>query len=87
VPRNSKGWLKADALRQGIPDQWARDVDGKRHVVQIISQDGAFVTEHKITPLEEGEVAGDWEIHRWECGTNLPQARGYFNAIVRSFAA
>jgi hypothetical protein len=84
MPRNSKGWLKADALRNGIPDQVARDIGDKRHIVQIVhdSARGGFVLEHSIASLSD---LNEWEVHEWQCGTNLPEARGKFNAIIRSF--
>jgi hypothetical protein len=83
MPRNKHGFLKADALRQGIPDQVARDVGGKRHLVQIVHDParGGFVLEHNIADLENLD---DWEQHEWQCGTNLPLARGQFKAIVRT---
>lgn len=85
MPRNSKGWLKADALRQGIPDQRALDVDGQRHVIEILFEDGSFVTKHTSTPI--GGTDGEWSIHRWECGTNLPLARSFFTEEVRKLGA
>lgn len=83
MPRNSHGFLKSDALRNGIPDQWARVIGNERHEASIIHDDaqGGFVCQHIILHLDRQER----EVHAWQVGTNLPLARGYFAAIIKSY--
>jgi hypothetical protein len=82
MPRNKDGWLKADALRSGVPDQWAKVIGNERHEVSIVHDErqGGFVTQHIILDLAT-QVR---EIHTWQVGSNLPLARSFFADVVKS---
>lgn len=80
MPRNKAGFLKATALINGFPDQYAVVKGDARHEVSIIhdTRQGGFVLQHIIIE------AGVREVHAWQVGDNLDMARGRFKAIVRS---
>lgn len=80
MPRNKHGYLKADALRSGIPDQYAAFADGARQEVSIMHdvRQGGFVCQHIIVRPEVREV------HAWQVGERLDLARDKFRQIVTS---
>lgn len=81
MPRNRHGFLKADALRNGIPDQWATyDKAGVKHVVEIVHDSylyGGFAMKYTTNP--DGD---DWEQIVTQYGTDLPSAREDFKRRV-----
>ena len=81
MPRNKHGYLKADALRSGVPDQYAVVRGDERHEVSIRYdwQQGGFVTEHVVLNLGTQER----EVHTWQVGDDLRLAREKFAAVVR----
>lgn len=84
MPRNKSGFLKADALRNGIPDQVAFDKHGMRHVVEILydtREYGGFATVHRTVSLADAE---SWDERVAQYGDDLPAARTEFKRIVKA---
>lgn len=84
MPRNKHGYLKADALRSGLRDQYAVVKDGAVHTVEILHdvRQGGFVVQHTIVSPTEREV------HTWQVGRNLqPRARAIFEDRVALIGA
>lgn len=84
MPRTKKGsWLKADALRQGIPEQAARTVRGIRHTVSIYWHfEHGFVTRHRV----DDPLADFIESEEWVCGGDLNAARKHFKREAAAVA-
>jgi len=84
MPRNRQGFLKADALRNGIPDQYATARRDGVHIVEIVHDHylyGGFAVRHCITNADDAE---DWEQTITQYGTDLPAARLEFKRVVKS---
>lgn len=80
MPRNKHGFLKADALMQGIPDQYAVVKGAERHEVEIRHEpsNGGYVTRHTTITAAVDTVL------TWQFGDDLPSAREQFRNEVRS---
>lgn len=78
MPRE-RGWLKPDALKAGVPDQWATILGPARHVVEIVWQDGQYVVRHSAI-LATAETC----TLSYEKGDDLTAARHAFRQEVRA---
>lgn len=81
MPRNRRGWLKSDALKAGLKDQFAVQKGEVVHTVEILHdvRQGGFVLQH-VALFTDSDVR---EVHAWQVGTNLPLARTLFDDEVR----
>ncbi len=64
MPRNSRGFLKPDALAQGIRDQYAVMKDLARHEVSLFysSRRDCYVVRYAVLdPSREIDEATEWE--------------------------
>lgn len=79
MPRNKHGFLKRDALRSGVPEQYATFRDHALCVVQIIERpdDGVVYQFRKTT-------ANKTEIEEKVLGDDLTEARDLFRKKVRA---
>jgi len=82
MPRDDRGFLKPDALMQGIPDQYAVQKGDVLHAVSLIHdrQQGGYVIQH----ISVDGVSAVREIHAWQVGDRLPLAQSLFRKEVRS---
>lgn len=80
MPRNSAGYLKQDALRMGVPEQYAVIQDGERHVVEIVwdRDRGGAVARHLVAK------DGHDEVTEWQCGADVSLAREHFRREARA---
>lgn len=78
MPRE-RGYLKRDALRMGVPEQFAIIKDGEKHVVEIIwdRARGGVVTRHVVVKPDMDEV------QEWQCGDDVDAARRHFRREAR----
>lgn len=76
MPRNRNGYLKRDALRMGVPEQYATIIGGVAHSVEIIHDRarGGLVTR-----VRHGD-----EVHEWQFGDDLASARDRFRIEARA---
>ena len=80
MPRDENGFLKADALRNGLRDQFAVDKDGVTHVVEIahdIYMYGGYAVRH--IRMEGGRVDRTADLYQ----DDLRKAQAHFARIVR----
>lgn len=77
MPRTRHGWLKATALKAGVPEQAAREVDRVRHTVELRwdAEAAGFVTSYLIANVDDER---DYERHEWQYALDLPAAREKF---------
>jgi len=82
MPRDDRGFLKPDALMQGIPDQYAVQKGDVMHTVSLIHDrmQGGYVMQHISLDLQS-QVR---EIHAWQVGDRLPLAQSLFRKEVRA---
>lgn len=83
MPRDAQGFLKADALMAGVPEQYAVVKDGVRHIVEIRHDAhlySGYVVFHKQTHLE----AVSFKEHEYWFGEDLPACQRRFRTIVKS---
>ena len=75
-----RGWLKADALKAGVREQYARIVKGTTFVVELWWHPRhGYVVTSQILPPEEGRITtGD----EWRFAERLPDARERFTLAV-----
>lgn len=83
MPRDDSGFLKADALMAGVPEQYAVVRDGVRHVVEIRHDDylySGYVVLHKQTHIK----ATAYKEHEYWFGDDLPACQRRFRSIVKA---
>lgn len=79
MPRNKNGFLKRDALRAGVPEQYATFRDHALCVVEIIERPGdGIVFQERKTYANEADVAEQI------FGDDLKGARELFRKKVRA---
>lgn len=77
MPRTSRGrFLKLDALRMGVPEQYATIKGNVKHVVEIVfdRERGGLVTQHRQQTLDGDDL---W-VSAWQCGEDVALAREHF---------
>jgi hypothetical protein len=86
MPRNRHGWLKAAALKAGVPEQVARDVGSTRHTIELRWDrlTGGFATSYRIDDPADEE---GWSVVTWQYGLDLPAAREKFKECERRIGA
>lgn len=80
MPRDERGFLKPDALRNGISDQYAVVKGNERHEVSIVHdvRQGGYVVQHVVLYIDT-QVR---EVHAWQVGDRLRMAQVRFDREV-----
>ena len=83
MPRDEQGFLKAEALINGIKEQFAIvDSEGTKHIVELsINRHGHYIVTHDF---EERGLFGTVGSHTDLWGTNLAGAQQEFSKQVRA---
>ena len=80
MPRDDRGFLKEDALRSGVPEQWATILGPAHHVIEIVwRHDRGYVVRHEVK-LNTGETSA----FEYTKGSDIAAARHLFRQEVRS---